>query len=333
MATDMSAKGVTHTVKCTSGRSITYRVVGRAGADDPALLFCSGMAMNGFQLFGLPPGESWRHLPALAKPRLTAEQLEALPWKIVCVNRPGYGASTMHGVHPRDWAYGLFAADALDVMDAVGASSFAALGVSSGGMNALAVAARAPGRVSAVGLVSADANYAPGFPKGRHANAVPPEDPRAITYVDGFEKCRPGGACGPCCCAGCCAGCCPQGAVADIHVEVKPLDFSHDAVRCPVHIIHGALDDTTDINCARWHATNLSAAELTVVPGEGHGEFRAVTVLALLKRMRDAAASTSSQPPDAAGAAPRAQAMSRGSQSQSGSGRGAAAASASSVVS
>jgi pimeloyl-ACP methyl ester carboxylesterase len=67
---------------------------------------------------------------------------------VVTFDRPGYGGSSPQ----RDRTILSVADDALAVADAIGWSRFAVLGVSGGGPHALAVGARAPERVSALGL-------------------------------------------------------------------------------------------------------------------------------------------------------------------------------------
>ncbi|MFC5175863.1 alpha/beta fold hydrolase [Nocardioides taihuensis] len=70
--------------------------------------------------------------------------------RLVCANRPGYGASTAAAT-----THTSVADDALAVADLLGAGELAVLGMSVGGPYALATAARAPGRVRAAAVVAA----------------------------------------------------------------------------------------------------------------------------------------------------------------------------------
>lgn len=74
--------------------------------------------------------------------------------RMLCVNRPGYGASD-----PHDATQSTVADDAVDVAGSLGHDRFAVLGMSVGCSYAVAVAvaARHPNRVAAVGLVAAQA--------------------------------------------------------------------------------------------------------------------------------------------------------------------------------
>jgi pimeloyl-ACP methyl ester carboxylesterase len=182
---------------------------------------------------GMKPAFNWAHLN------------NELPWTIVCINRAGYGASTMVQ-KPSSWTYAMFAADALDVLDTLGVHAFA-LGMSSGGMYAIAVAALAPERVSALGLIPADANYGPGFPKGTKMNAPAPDDASLVTYMDGTDRAARAAA---------------QAAAHRAAQRVlqptytwRSAPLASSWLACNVQsIIHGAKDDTTDVNCARFHA-------------------------------------------------------------------------------
>jgi pimeloyl-ACP methyl ester carboxylesterase len=69
--------------------------------------------------------------------------------RLVCANRPGYGAST-----PAASTHTSVADDALAVADLLGVGELAVLGMSVGGPYALATAARAPDRVRAAAAVA-----------------------------------------------------------------------------------------------------------------------------------------------------------------------------------
>ena len=90
--------------------------------------------------------------PAWAK---TEEQARAAGALVIAVDRPGYGASTMHPGR----AYNDFAHDVLQLANHLGIEKFAVAGYSSGGPHALAVAALFPERCTVCGLISSDAPY------------------------------------------------------------------------------------------------------------------------------------------------------------------------------
>ena len=69
--------------------------------------------------------------------------------RLLCVNRPGYGASS-----PAPSSHGSVADDSAEVLDLLGIAEVAALGMSVGGAYAAAFAARHPDRTRALGVVA-----------------------------------------------------------------------------------------------------------------------------------------------------------------------------------
>merc|ERR1712217_131956 len=156
--------------------------------------------------------------------------------------------------------------DIMAVMDKVGAKQFCITATSSGGPVALTVAHANPDRVTAIQLNCCDANYGPGYPKGKKMNE-PIKDGNDITYVDG--NARPGGALWCCCCRNpvccCCACCCYKGFYMDSYIETRPVPYKLEDIRCPVQIISGTKDDSVDPNASKFNASKLPNSKLDCV--------------------------------------------------------------------
>ena len=104
--------------------------------------------------------------------------------RLVCANRPGYGASTAAAS-----THTSVADDALAVADLLGVGELAVLGMSVGGPYALATAARAPGRVRAAAVVAS-----PGRPARAPAAGQRPRrswSARAPSTPRGARGCSP----------------------------------------------------------------------------------------------------------------------------------------------
>jgi len=260
-------KGTSYFAQSPSGRKIEYRLAGRCGKEDIVLLVVHGMVPKGF-------GAAHSSLKLMrdkvkGEPKTkTDEVIDQLPFKIVGVSRPGYDASTLNKSY-KEMTYQDQCTDIIAVMDDVGAAKFAISASSSGGTVALTVAHAHPDRVMAVMLDCCDANYGPGFPKGKKMNEANADG--TITYVDG--NFRPGGATwwlccmNPCCC--CCA-CCPSGFMMDLFIEIGPIPYKLEEIKCPVQIIGGTADDSVDPNTSRFHASKLPNAKLEMIEGMGH---------------------------------------------------------------
>lgn len=264
-------------VDSPSGRKIQYRLVGRCGDDDPVAVF-----FNGICPLGMPP--SWQifangRVVPKGQPKVKPQDYcDCLPWTIVVPERGGYGKSTLNKA-TKDWTYDDAVTDTIAVMNAVCGSSgkFASISGSSGCMNSLHLAYSHPERCVALFLNSADANYGPGFPKGKKHNEAH-ADGAPITYVDGSAPLRPGSCMNYCCCYNpccCCCCCCPKGMSSDLGVEVKLQPYKYADIKCPTFLVSGTKDDTVDPNCARYMASQLPNATLQIVEGMGHGTMPA----------------------------------------------------------
>jgi pimeloyl-ACP methyl ester carboxylesterase len=60
------------------------------------------------------------------------------------------------------------------------------------------------------------------------------------------------------------------GVAADVEAQARPLEVDLAAVRCPVRLWYGEVDEVTPAAFGRWYAARLPGATLTVVPGAGH---------------------------------------------------------------
>lgn len=108
------------------GRAVAYRDFGPVSAKP--VIWCHGGPGSRF--------EPASHAPAAA----------AAGYRLIGIDRPGYGGSTpWPGRSIADWV-----PDGLAVADALGVEQFLAVGVSTGGAYALALAAAAPERVTGV---------------------------------------------------------------------------------------------------------------------------------------------------------------------------------------
>jgi pimeloyl-ACP methyl ester carboxylesterase len=258
------------------GSVITYEVAGEP--DAAPVLFCHGLADS--------------RLSA----RLFSQVARELGLRVVAPDRPGTG-----GTDPRrlrrlaDWAE-----DAALVLDAVRADSAAVLGVSGGGPFAAACAARMPGRVRSLTLVSPLG--LPGWPTrgmaagerlsleiARHAPAfggwflgrlaalerrspelflrlatseMPDIDRRALQQPGVRD---------------------PflanyveafrhgsWGVAQDLRVLTRPWGFELGSIGVPTSIHHGDADTTVPPQHARLYAREIPDAQLRLHPGQGH---------------------------------------------------------------
>jgi pimeloyl-ACP methyl ester carboxylesterase len=129
-----------------------------------------GQRRLGFAEFGVEHGPLvlWFHGTPGARRQVAPvgrEAATALGIRLVCVERPGVGASTPH----RHRRIVDFAGDAAAVADHLGHQRFAVVGLSGGGPYALACAAAMPDRVAAVGVLG---GVAPSTGTDRSATGV-----------------------------------------------------------------------------------------------------------------------------------------------------------------
>lgn len=263
-------------VRRADGSVIAVDLTGESGGRP--VLFCHGLADSRLsaQLFG----------PA-------ARELGLL---LVAPDRPGIG-----GTDPRplrrlaDWVE-----DAALVLDALDAGPAALLGVSAGGPFAAACAARLPGRVRSLTLVSAlgrpgwptrgmaagqrgslvIARRVPGFGGwflGRLAALARRSSERFLRLatrdlpaVDRRALGEPGIR------AAFLAGYAEAfrrgsfGVGQDLRVLARPWGFELGAITVPVFVHHGDADTTVPPQHARLYAEAIPAAELRLYPGHGH---------------------------------------------------------------
>ncbi|MFI6791758.1 alpha/beta fold hydrolase [Nonomuraea sp. NPDC050383] len=218
--------------------------------------------------------------------------------RLITFDRPGFGGSTpLPGRRVVDGAD-----DVAAVADALGLDRFAVYGVSGGGPHALAFAARHPGRAlrvaSMAGLAPRDAgglDWTAGMMDGNVRSAGvalrdraamveylaaessgssgPPQLPATEAAVLGrpeigsmlaaayAEAVRPG----------------LDGWVDDVLALFgRPWGFDPAAITVPVRLWHGELDPVVPVAHARWLASRIPTATLTVQPDAGHaGHFDA----------------------------------------------------------
>ncbi|WP_076259813.1 alpha/beta fold hydrolase [Intrasporangium flavum] len=199
--------------------------------------------------------------------------------RLVAASRPGYGgtsdtATTLTSV----------ARDTVEVADRLGLTdNFAVLGVSGGGPYALALAAVAPDRVEAVGVVagvgplaeleprSVDAEAAGYLRAGRVEAAVARQDHvhrdggghRVGTFVapELLEPWTPTGR----------PGLPPYRGVSRDALAVGPgWDLDLTGVRAPVHLCYGDRDRAVPLVHGLWLHEHLPSSTLVVREGAGH---------------------------------------------------------------
>ena len=125
------------------------------------------------------------HSPALLDPSKYASLRR--PVRLICIDRPGYGASSPP---PFGYSYSAFVRDVSELVDETdclgGASRFCVLGQSSGGPNALALASMlGEKRVAAAAIVSSDPPYA--HPKASKELRDCDRQGAAADSIDGWE--------------------------------------------------------------------------------------------------------------------------------------------------
>ena len=224
------------------------------------------------------------------------DALEALGLRVVAVDRPGMGGSTLQPRrHLLDWPR-----DVAQLAAALGLERFAVLGWSGGGPYALACAHLLPDQVIAVGLVSslaplAEPALAAALGPGRRvlelARALPAATMlqlRAVARVartpwlaqaslramfsgaDAAAVGRPEvardvlGYLTEALASG------PEGAQLDLAVLAGRWGFAPAAVRAPVALWHGEIDRNAPVELGRWLAAAIPGCQASFVPGAGH---------------------------------------------------------------
>jgi pimeloyl-ACP methyl ester carboxylesterase len=258
------------------GRTVAYRDYGPDGAT-PAI-WCHG-----------GPGSRF-------EPASQAVAANAAGYRFVGIDRPGYGRSSpWPGRSIADWV-----PDGVAVADALGLDQFRAVGVSTGGAYALALAAAEPGRVT--GVVACCALTDMRWPEGRasmqgeltHGLWGAPDRDAAITIAaslfgedgSGMLDGRAGGTMAapdlafladPEFLATMAEGfpaMFAQGVTgyADDRLAdgVGWVSFDVDAVHCPVVVLHGELDGLCPVVQAHHTARIVPKARLDIRSDHGH---------------------------------------------------------------
>ncbi|KQV67891.1 hypothetical protein ASC64_11910 [Nocardioides sp. Root122] len=204
--------------------------------------------------------------------------------RLLCVNRPGYGDSTLHAS-----THASVADDLAGVAAELGREHFAVLGMSVGGGYAVACAARHPDRVTAVGLVATqppgtrhepvhelEAEMAPEFLRWRAQ--VDPGDPdddalaaRWLTLLPATDAALVAART-----SGEIAAAVreslrhPDGYLRDAATMARPWDHGPELVRCPVRAWFGELDDRSTAAGASDLLAGFADLDVTVRPGTTH---------------------------------------------------------------
>ena len=233
--------------------------------------------------------------------------------RLVCADRPGFGASDLSPTRSlADWP-----ADVAALADAVGLDRFAVLGFSAGGPYALACASALAGRVAACGLVSSPMPAdRPGWTEGMGGGnrllfglgrRVPPvgaglvrllarstrTDParlarrigRGMPEADRSILADP--AVGPAY-ASSWTEAFSRGAAGGIHelrLLTRPWPFSLEQISVPTTVWHGSDDRNVPVRHAHQLAESLPDCRLQLVEGAGHLLFlhQAESILSALR--------------------------------------------------
>ena len=232
------------------------------------------------------------------EPTQVATEATAAGYRLIGVDRPGYGLSTpWPGRSIADWV-----PDGLAVLDDLGVERCIAIGVSTGGAYALALAAAAPERVT--GVLACCALTDMRWPEGRRLADSPmttgiwdaPDRDAAIAYAienvgeDGAKMFQPPeGETLPLCPADLAlftdpawlAGFAEAGAAMFAQGVVGYVDdrradgpgwgsFDVGAVRAPTIVLHGRDDSIVDVAQAGHTASLVPGARSKIVDGDGH---------------------------------------------------------------
>jgi pimeloyl-ACP methyl ester carboxylesterase len=230
----------------------------------------------------------WHHgtpnIGAPPEPLFDAARRLGIRW--FSYDRPGYGGSSP--LADRDIASA--AGNAATVADALHVDCFAVMGHSGGGPHALACAAllggRVMGAVSISGLAPLDAEgldwFAGMIPSGVASLRAAIDGPEAkekyetsgVEYDPEFTtadlKTLSGewswleDVVGPAVAAG------PGGLIADDLAYVSPWGFEPALISSPTLLLHGDKDGIVPSAHSGWLATRIPAAELWLLPADGH---------------------------------------------------------------
>jgi pimeloyl-ACP methyl ester carboxylesterase len=270
-------------------------------AEDGVLLLADGRRL-GYVQYGRPGGETvfyfHGHPGSRLEARFGAGAADAAGFRLIAVDRPGYGLSDFQpGRTITHWP-----ADVAEMADRLGIGSFSVAGASGGGPYALACAWRLPGRVTRAAVISGVGPYqVPGITAGmRWQNRVGfrlgsrwPVLARALTR----SMCR-SVARSPERTIAAIAGALSaadaeivrrpgvrsilaaditeafrqgsQGAAWDIVLLGRPWGFSLQEIQPEVYLWQGEADTLVPPAMGRYLAEHLPSCHFTLLPGEGH---------------------------------------------------------------
>jgi pimeloyl-ACP methyl ester carboxylesterase len=279
-------------IQLADGRQVGWADYGARG--DTAVLWCHG-----------GPGSR-------LEPEALAAEARAAGLRLIGIDRPGYGLSS---VQPGR-VIGGWVPEALAVADHLGAERFAAVGVSTGGAYSLALAAGSP-RV--LGVVACCALTDMRWPEGRRMMEKPgtgdlwaaPNREAALALAtqlfgaDGSKMLAPGGAIqelppadlellsDPQWLAGMVAGLREmfasgvQGYTDDRLADGPGWGtFDVRAIRCPVTVLHGGSDTIVPVAQARHTASIVPGAKLEIHEELGHFSIASEVIGALSRLLR-----------------------------------------------
>jgi pimeloyl-ACP methyl ester carboxylesterase len=261
------------TITTVDGRSVGFADYGAPG--DMPVVWCHG-----------GPGSRW-------EPSLAADSATVRGIRLIGIDRPGYGRSTPQPGR----TIGGWVPDALAVLDHLGVDRFGAIGMSTGGAYALALASRSSRvvGVAACGAVT-DMQWAEGKAMNvcchamwnardrddalqiatvvfgaRGENVLPPRGPVGLDAADIELFASPAFLSWwttnvPEMFAHGVAGCVDD-RLADAH-GWRTFDVTN--ITCPVVVLHGSLDGLMPVANASHTARIVPGAQLRVVEGLGH---------------------------------------------------------------
>jgi pimeloyl-ACP methyl ester carboxylesterase len=151
--------------------------------------------------------------------------------RLLCVNRPGYGASDVY-----ESTQTSVADDLMAVADAVGADQLALLEMSIGGSYAVTAAAAHPDRVRALGLVATQ------FGRSEPGSAAGARE--ALAQHDGYLR--------------------------DAALAFRDWDRRPEDLGCPTHLWYGELDTAAPLAEGEELARLIPGSSLVVRPGTTH---------------------------------------------------------------
>jgi 3-oxoadipate enol-lactonase len=233
------------------GLALAARVFGRPGA--PVLVLGNSLGTS---------AEVWdRQVPALRE-----------SFTLVRYELPGHGGSA---ARPGPYTIAELGAGVLALLDSLGVERAGYCGISLGGMIGMWLAANAPGRITALGLVCTGAYLPPaGDWRQRAARvraagmasisaavlsrwftpAYAAAEPDVIAaFRAGLERTGPDGY----------AGCCEAIAAMDLRPDLA-------GITAPTLVIAGADDPATPPECGALIASRIDRARLEVIPGAAH---------------------------------------------------------------